>query len=295
MIRNLLKTKTKKRTTKRKWFTGIEILLVLLLLGGGASGVSNYKQKRKLNAMTEQNTEQAVVINNLVKDVDKINNEKDKTVEKLQEVEKQLKSKASTGFSILYEQAVDINKEASSTYTKAHEQTAKKYVEVWGYDAMARLIKWQQDQIEKQLKETKTLMLEKQKLNTEYLEYKVKTQELIGQTSVEAEKHKNAAVNLQDKVKEHLSKNSWLSNILWYLAFGTGAYLFITVGGLPLLLSFKNKAVNKIKEELHVEKKKKSKALKGIKSFRAADEHGNETMERIIQALGIDVDGDDDD
>ena len=101
-------------------------------------------------------------------------------------------------------------------------------------------------------------------------------------------------MSLQDKVVQQLTKTSWLSEVLWWLGIGTGVYLFITLGGFPLLLRLKNKAIDKVKEDLHLEKKKKHKALKGIKSFKAADDHGNETMDRILQAMGIDIDDDED-
>jgi len=289
----LFKTKPKTKIKKRL-VTGIEIVLIISLALGGLSGLGNYRQKKKLKDMSQQNVEQAQQIETLTEKVDAANDQKDAKVEELQANEEKLENQVKLGFSVLYEQAVDIEEEHPSTYTKAHTQTAKEYVKVWGYDALAGIIKWQQEQIAAQLDETKRLMEEKQQLKTEYLEYKVKTKDLIHETKNEAKEHRNHAQTLKDDITDHLANNSWLSNVIWYLAIGTGIYFFITMGGLPLFFKLKNNAINKIQEQLAEEKKKKSKALKGIKTFKAANQEGNETMDKLLGALGVDLDDDDD-
>jgi hypothetical protein len=278
----------------RKLFTGIEILLVVAILGAAGGGLSSWKNKRALNRTAQQNVEQAVTIDKLATKVQVVNEQKDKAVAQLQDVEEQLKAKASTGFSILYEQSEDIAKEHPSTYTEVHRKTAKDYVKVWGYDAMARIIKWQQDQIEKQLSDTKKLMAEKEILKTQYLEYKIETEKVIGETKSEAENHRRTAEDLKSKVSNFLEENGLLNKLLFWGAIGGGAYLFITFGGIPLFFSAKRKAIAQVQEQLQKEKLKKKDAMKTIKAFKAANDDGNETMDKITKSLGLDLDKDDD-
>jgi hypothetical protein len=277
-----------------KFFTGIELVLILTVLGGGWLGVENYKDKKELKKTAQQNVEQAVHIEELTHKVEEVNQQKDLVVVELQKVEEEIKDKAATGFSILYEQAEDIDEEHSSTYTKVHKQTAKDLVKVWGYDAMAKLIKWQQDQIKAQISETKKLMEEKEKLKVEYLEYKVKTEQVIGQTKTEAEEHRRTAESLKGEISNFMDKNGWLQGIIKWLIIGTGVYVFITFGGIPLFFRLKNKAISQVQEQLIKEKTKKKDAMKSIKAFKAANDDGNDTMDRILASMQVDADKDDD-
>jgi hypothetical protein len=278
----------------KRFFTGIEIALIVVLIGGAGLGVSNFKQKRALKKSAAQNAEQAVQIDKLVVTVDEVNKKKDEVAGKLHAVEEEIKAKASTGFSILYEQAVDIEKDHPSTYTEVHTKTAKELVKVWGYDAMARIIKWQQDQIAAQIQETKRLMNEKDKLKTEYLEYKVKTTNVINETKGKAEEHRQHAETLKGQVSNYLSENGWLNKVLFWAMIGGGGYLFVTFGGIPLFFSMKNKAVRQVQEQLQKEKEKKKDAMKSIKAFKAANQDGNDTMDRILTSMKVDAEKDDD-
>jgi hypothetical protein len=285
--------KAKKGKIVKLFFTGIELALILGLLGGGALGINSYAQKRSLKKASEQNAKQAETINELAKKVEEVNKQKDNVVDELQQNQQDLKSKASTGFSVLYEQAKDIKTEQPSTFASVHVETAKKYVEAWGYDAMAQVIKWQQDQIEKQIVETKALMLREKVLTEEYLNYKVKTQEEIFNTKKEAEKHKTDAQTLSSKVNEYMGENSWLQQLTKILIIGSGIYLFVTFGGIPLFFMFKRRAVEAIQAQLEVEKKKKGRTISAIKAFKAANDDGNDTMDKMLIAHKVFLDSED--
>jgi cellobiose-specific phosphotransferase system component IIA len=286
----------KKTTPKilRKFFTGLEVLVVVAILTAGATGFSSWKNKNELKQAAGKNAEQAVVIDKLVTKIEEVNKQKDMVVVELQQVEEEIKEKVKTQFSVLYEQAVDIDDEQSSTFTRAHKETAKGYVKLWGYDAMAKIIKWQQEQIDAQMNETRRLLEEKHKLKAEYLEYKASTEKVIGETKLKAETHRMDAESLKAKVSDYLSQNSWLNQLVSWLLIGTGIYLFVTFGGIPLFFAMKNKAIKQVQEELLKEKNKKKDAMKTIRAFKAANDDGNDTMNRILSSMKIDAEKDDD-
>jgi cell division protein FtsB len=157
---------------KKRFFTGIEIALTVALLTSLGLGFKNFKDRKKIQQLSETNTEQAEELSDLTEKVELLNNQKDNIVEKKDRVNAELKKEAGKGFSVLYEQSLDVHAENPTNMTQEHIDTAQAYVKVWGYDAMAKVIKWQQAQITATLQRTEQLMKEKEKLQQEYLLYK---------------------------------------------------------------------------------------------------------------------------
>jgi len=276
---------------KKLLFSGIEIFLVALLVGNVVSGVGNFMQKKRINTLSTQNEKQAEKIVTLVDNVQKLNIEKDNIVDERDDVQEKLKKKVATGFSVLYEQAKDIRNEYDSTFTGVHLDTAKKFVEQWGYEAIAQVIKWQQDAIQKQIQETKLLMQREFELKQAYTEYKSKTEVEIISLKSSAEQHKLTATSLNDKVKEFVAQNNWLSQIVKYTIIGGVVYLVFTFGSFGFLLKKKSK----IQEEVKREKRKRIKTNKAIRTFKNIDDVGNDTMNKVLESLGIDIEEEDDD
>jgi len=268
----------------RKFFTGVEIILCIALLLGAGSGVANYNQKRRIKNLSADNVTQAVKIDGLVLKIDEVNKKKDQIIEKKEEIEDKLKAQASTGFSILYEQAADIKDEHPSPYTKTHLETAKEYIKVWGYDGIARIIKWQSDLIQTQLQETKKLMEKEQELRKEYLEYKVVAEKQLITAKYETEEHIKTASSLKQKVDEFMGANDWLQTLIRYGIIGGIIYVFVSFGGFGLLFRSASK-----------HKQVKNKLVKAVKIFSEVDDVGNETMCRVMKGHGIDLDKEDDD
>lgn len=282
--------KTMKNQMIKKLFTGTEIFALILLVFGVGSSAVNITNKKRLDRLGQENVEQATQIKELVGKVEEVNKKKDDIVEKKDIIEKELKKKASEGFSILYEQAVDVDKENATDMTSTHLYTAKEYVKVWGYEAMAQLIKWQQGMIDKQLADTRKLMQEKKQLEQEYQTYRIKTQEEILKTKDESIKHEENARNLQNKLSTFLAENSWLSNLMFWGCIIGGVYVFFSFGGIGLL--FKSRS-NAIQAAQHYRRKKNA-AVQAIKTFTLVNDDGNETMERIINS-GDDIEIEEDD
>jgi len=269
---------------KRLFFSGVEIVLLLAFLFSAGSGAVNYTQKRRIDKLTTENVNQSVKIDGLVLKIDDINKKKDGIIEEKQIVEDKLKKQAAMGFSILYEQAVDVNNEYSSPFTNTHLETAKEYIKLWGYESIARIIKWQSEQIQEQMKETRRLMEKENSLRTEYLQYKAETQKVIYETKEETEKHKLTAQSLKSKVDEFMGANNWLQSLIRMIVIGGVIYVFLSFGGIGMLMRTSNR-----------NKRQKNKLVKAVKTFTAVDDIGNETMCRVMKGSGIDLDKEDDD
>lgn len=264
----------------KKFFTGVEIALVLAILYGAGAGLKNYSDKRTVRNLTTENVKQAEQIRDLTVKVEELNNKKDELVEEKTKVETQLRTKASEGFSILYEQASDINKQNSTAFTDAHLETAKDYVQVWGYQAMAQLIKWQQDAIRNNLEETKALMRKNQELEKEYQDYKFRTSEEIIKTKTEAKKHEELAKTLQNKVSDFLNENNWLNKLIFWIVIGGIGYLVFSLGGFGLLFKSRTTALS----AAQYYRRRKNAVAQAIKTFTEVNDDGNDTMFRIIKS-----------
>jgi hypothetical protein len=264
---------------KKRLFTGIEIVLGICLLLGGASGVGNWKQKRALNQTAQENQEQANQISELNGKLVEANKTKDKITKDLLDTETALKGQARTGFSVLMEQALDIYKENATAFTEKHVETAKGYVhpDVWGYDASAQLFKWNMETIKKQQQETKRLQVDNDKLRSELekaqTNYSKREKELEGKVH----EHQLTATSLTEQVKSFTGEN----NLLFWVGIGLGVYFFISLGGFSLLGKWKRDAQVQLKE-----------TKRAIKTFTDVNNDGNDTMERIIKANKIDLDKD---
>jgi hypothetical protein len=156
----------------------------------------------------------------------------------------------------------------------------KQYVSVWGYQAMAKVIKWQHDSILEHTKQTKELMEKEKQLRQEYENYKLQTVQQIEQTKMETEKHKSLASSLNDKMIAFTAQNDWLSNVIFWVVIGAGAYLFISFGGMGLLAKAKKDAV----ESAQHYRRKKNQMVKAVKTFTLVNAEGNDTMSKIIDA-----------
>jgi len=280
---------------KRRYMTGIEIVVCVLLVGVLGSGTFNFTQKRRIKKLTAENVEQATEIKNLVQEVKQINNKKDAIVEQKEKVEDEIKDKASEGFSILYEQAKDIKAEHPSTFTQAHFDTAKAYVEVWGYKAIAGVIKWQHEQIQKQIEETKKAMERESQLRHEYLLYKDQTSKKLRDTQAKANEHEEMAKGLKNKVENFMSNLDSMTSLRNWLIAVIVVSVFVYFGGLKYVKKKLNDKIFEKDEEVKKYRRKKNKMVRAMKTFVSVDEHGNETMERVTKAQGIDLAEEDDD
>jgi hypothetical protein len=265
---------------RRRYFTGVEVILGICILLGGASGMKHYKDKRKMRNMAEENAEQAQVIDKLVIDLTDINKKKDEAEAKHEEAHKEVKKKAAEGFSVLYEQSIDVHDENKTDMTAEHLDTAKRYVEVWGYEAMSKVIKWQHEALVKHAKESKEAMEREQKLRAEYETFKQEQYKRETELLAQTEKHKNDAQSLSSKVKEFTAQNSWLDNIIFWLIVGLGGYVFISLGGFGMLAKARSNAV----ESAQHYRRKKNQMVKAVKTFTLVDSDGNKTMQNIIDA-----------
>jgi len=276
---------------RKRFFIGIEIILGIVLMLGLGSGTKNVLDRRTIKKLNDQNKSQAVKIDKLVLKVDDLNTEKDELTRKKTETEKALQKKAATGFSVLYEQSIDVHKENPTLLTKAHNVTASKYVQTWGYESMAQVIKWQQSKIDIQIAETKSLMEKNKKLEEEYNHYRIETEDTIRATKEETEKHKNDAETLKNKMSVFMENNNWLNKLIFYICIGGGIYLFITLGGVSWLFTARSTAI-KVAQQY---KTKKNAMVKAIKAFTELNEEGNATMSTVVNSLGVELDDEDED
>ena len=133
--------------------------------------------------------------------------------------------------------------------------------------------------IKKQQQNTAQLLLKKKELELTLANARADFEHNLGQAKLETETHKMTANNLQGQVSKFLDDNSILNDMIFWLAVGTGLYVFISIGGFSLLGMAKSKAHSQLRE-----------VKSAIKSFTDVNEDGNETMKAIINAHKIDLD-----
>lgn len=267
---------------KKYFMTGVEIAILVLLLGGGASlGLKNHKNNKDLKENAKLNEEQAKKIDELQGKLVELNKEKDKLSDEYIEKEEKLKKEVATGFSIAYEQAKDIVDENATPFTEQHEETLKGYVQVFGYEPIAKLIKWQADEIKRQQEYTKQLLDEQQKIKQQLHDAKVDFSAQLDASKKETEAHKLTATKLESEVASFLKENGTLNKIVEWLAIGVAIYFFISLGGVGLLMRTASKAKQDYRD-----------TKRAIKTFTQVNDDGNDTMEAIVRSSNIDLDKD---
>lgn len=264
---------------KKKYFGAIEIVLGLAVLLGSAGAIKHIKQSNALNKTADLNKEQSEKIDKLIKDLQLSNESKDAITKSLQETETKLKEQAKTGFSVLYEQSVDIYEENKTPFTESHVDTAKGYVETWGYDSMAKIIKWQMATIKEQQKATAQLLLKQKELELKLASSQIEFEQELGKTKIETETHKMLASNLKIKVNDFVEAHSSLNGIIQWLCIGLGILAFVSISGYSILAGLKTRATQQLRD-----------VKTAIKSFTEVNDEGNSTMNAIIKAHKIDLD-----
>lgn len=270
--------------TRKRFFTGVEILIGVLVLGIGVSGFKNYKDNKTIKEIGAENVKRAEKIDQLQRKVETSANTLLKTEAAHEQKKKEIREDVAEGFSILYEQALDINIENQTEMTDAHVKTAKGYVDVWGYQVMAKLLKWQSEMIAMQQAETKKLLEQEEQLRLQFEAEKKTLNETIATQSATISDNKVKAIEAKAELDRIAGENGFFS--LWWGRIKTWgpwvvlAVIFVNLGGAGWLLKLRSDAVDTAQ---HYRRKKNS-LVKAVKTFSAVDSEGNNTMQNIIDS-----------
>jgi hypothetical protein len=287
------------------------LLAALLLFSGGA----NVKQKmdlvktgKEIDTHIHEETKNANEIKEMNDLIGKLRAKftdalakYQESIKRLDKNEDKLRDDIKRDMSIAYEQAVDIQKSNDTPYTTMHVETLREYIKTWGYDASARVFKWNLDIIRKQQAQVRQLQAERKALKQER---DALSDKVNGLNVNLAEKHGKLTIltdhnmtlsqtgeQLNNKLQEKIeSVAGWVSeyrNIkfaLWAAAIAAAIFFAANIKQW-----FKNKFLSSFGQKTQHELIKRNQL---IKKFKKIDEHGNDTMHMLLETEDIDLDED---
>jgi len=268
-------------------FTGIEILLVVAVVGLLGSGFKNFKQSRNLRKSTTIVNDQAQKIKNLVVDKEGLEIELKNTHDAKEKVQKRLDTDVKRDMSIAMFQAKDIQGENATSFTNNHLETLLKFVRTYGgIDMEAEHYKWSMATIARQQKETRAALADRDKYRDQYHELEKTNLQMTADIRVKTSEHAMKTAELKSQMTAFLKNNSWLENVLFFGAIGVGLYFLITVFAGVKMNSARSKAVN-YGEGF---RRKFNGMNRLVRTFTEVNTDGNETMVALTKAQGINVD-----
>ena len=275
-----------------RYFGIIEAILVLALLGGGYSGFKNIKKEQKLTEQGDLIVDQSKEIHLLSIKIDETSNELKKTNDHKETLQKKLETDVKRDFSIVFEQAKDIQGESETPYTDMHLDTLKEMIRTYGYDAMAQIFKWNMDTIRQQQIQTRELIKEKEELKIKYHDLEKQHMLYVSDSVVKTKEHEKEAITLKNKIDNFLKDGGFLDNVIFWGSIGIGIYIFISLGGVGFMIRTKNKIKSQAEEAIEVGesyRRKLNANNKLIRTFADINEDGNDTMSCLLKSQEIDI------
>lgn len=275
-----------------RYFAIIEAILILALLGGGYSGFKNIKKEQKLTEQGDLIVEQSKEIHLLSIKIDETSNELKKTHDHKEALQKKLETDVKRDFSIVFEQAKDIQGESETPYTDMHLDTLKEMIRTYGYDAMSQIFKWNMDTIRQQQIQTRELIKEKEELKIKYHDLEKQHMLYVSDSVVKTKEHEKESITLKNKLDNFLKDGGFFKDVIFWGSIGVGIYIFISLGGVGFMIRTKNKIKSQAEEAIEVGesyRRKLNANNKLIRTFTNINEDGNDTMACLLKSQEIDI------